>query len=276
MKKLIKILSFLLFLVFFVYVMLCVALYLFPELFFNHPNAMLSNIEDAKKKGYPAQWVEYKAEDGTELYGWYTKGTNGKVVLFTHGNAFNLDRFYAKLIPFVKKGYATFMPEYRGYGGIKGKINNKNLVMDSVAAVQELYKLGYKNEDIIVYGMSLGSHMATATVYEMKKNGRFDALVLEVPFDNVPNTAKNLIPFYMPFDLLIRERYDNLPLIAHVGTRVLIQAAGRDNIVPNPRAKALYEAAVEPKNFMMYENGAHSFLYREANYKDILKWLELR
>lgn len=261
---------------FLAYMTLCGLIYFLPELFFNHPNQKYSDIEMARKNGYPAELKEYESADGTKLYGWYTKGTNGKAIIFTHGNAFNLDRFYGKLIPFAKEGYATFLPEYRGYGGIKGKINSKNMIADSVAGLEELYKLGYKNEDIIVYGMSMGSHMATSIAYQMKKNGKFDALVLEVPFDNVPNTAKNLIPFYMPFDLLVRDKYDNSEIISQVGTRVLIQAAGQDNIVPNQRAKALYGKAVEPKNFIMYDQGTHSNLYRERNYREILKWLELR
>ncbi|MDD4556765.1 MAG: alpha/beta fold hydrolase [Alphaproteobacteria bacterium] len=259
-----------------VYAVLCFAIYLFPELFVNHPSDKVSDIEKAREKGYPAELMSYKAKDGTKLYGWYTKGTNGKAILFAHGNAMNLERFYHKLIPLANAGYATFLPEYRGYGGIKGKINSHNLTLDTIAGLEELYKLGYKNEDIIIYGMSLGSHMATATAYYMKKNGKFDALVLEVPFDNLPNTAKNVIPFYMPFDFLMKDKYDSLSLISEVDTRVLIMAAEKDVIVPNQRAKALYQAAAEPKNFILYENGKHSYLYAKANYKDMLKWLSLR
>lgn len=261
-----------------VYLSTCAMLYAMPQLFLYHPSEQFSDLMKAKQNGYPATFLEYKSFDGIDLYGWYTEGKkeNGKVVIFTHGNSCNLDCFYSKLIPFVEKGYSTFLPEYRGFGGIRGKITDKNLVEDVKSGFRELKKKGYKNEDIIVYGMSLGSHMATSLAYYMneEEGGPANALVLEVPFDSVPNTATTLTPIYMPFDILIRHKFDNVPLIQNVNTRVLIQAAGLDVIVPNNQASNLYKIAIEPKKYMLYKEGTHVNLYDYGNYNDIISWLE--
>lgn len=259
-----------------VYAILCVLVYFEPQLFFYHPYTSDSDLEVAHENGYPAQRVDYKAEDGTELYAWYTKpqAPNNKIVVFLHGNSYNVEGFFEKMIPFYKKGYGTFMPEYRGFGGVEGKITQKNLQKDAVAALNHLKMLGYKNQDIIIYGMSLGSHMATYVTHKFKPYGKFDALVLEVPFDSLLNVVKAVVPVWMPLDFLVRDKYDNLKLIDKVDTKVLIMGAEHDTTVPVYLAENLYKHAVNPKKVIIYKNGRHSNLYSLKNYNDILAWLE--
>ncbi|MDR1694572.1 MAG: alpha/beta hydrolase [Lactobacillaceae bacterium] len=261
-----------------IYIALMTLLYFFPQLFLYIPSNEVSNIEMARRNGYPAKLVEYKSEDGTDLYGWHTEPEGlhkGKIIVFMHGNALNIEAFFPKVSPFNRYGYATFMPEYRGFGGIKGKITDKNLVMDALAAVKEANKLGYKNEDIIVYGFSLGSHMAVSSVYTLKEQGKFEALVLEVPFNTLPSVVKAIFPVYMPFDILIRDKYDNISLIPYVDTRVLIMATKDDGIVPYYLAEDLYNHAVEPKDIIIYDAGVgHNDLYDVENFVVIRKWLE--
>ena len=97
-----------------VYVLFCVAVYVYPEAFFYGPSSEKSDIAKARQNGYPAEEVSFKSADGTELPAWYTKpGKQNKIVVFMHGNSYNVEKFYNKMIPFVKAGYGTFMPEYR-------------------------------------------------------------------------------------------------------------------------------------------------------------------
>lgn len=250
--------------------------FLNPSLFFYNPYIEASDLKVAHEYGYPAQRVEYKSADGTDLFAWYTKpeAPKHRVIVFMHGNSYNIQEFFYKMIPFAEKGFATFMPEYRGFGGVKGKINQKNLEADAIAAVNYLHKLGYKNQDIIVYGMSLGSHMATNTVYQLGQKEHFKALILEVPFDSLLNVAKAQVPVWMPLEKLMSDHYDNLNMIDKVKTPVLIMGGTLDVTVPVHLAQNLYEHAVNPKKMIIYKGGKHSSLYNFRNDKDILTWLE--
>lgn len=278
MKKIIKIGKRLFVYFVVIYITLAALLYFFPQLFLYWPSNKTPDIGFANRNGYPAKLVEYKSSDGTNLFAWYTRPQardTGKIVVFLHGNSGNIQMFFPKVSPFNRYGYATFMPEYRGFGGIKGKITDKNLEQDAIAAIKEVNKLGYKNEDIIVYGFSLGSHMAVYSVYTLQENGKFDALVLEVPFSRLPSVAEAVFPLYMPFDILIKDKYDNMSYIPDIKTRVFIMAAEKDKIVPAQLARKLFAQAVEPKAFKMY-NGeiGHNDLYDVENFVDVRNWLE--
>lgn len=260
-----------------VYVFVCALIYLVPKPFFYNPYDTPSSLENAHKYGYMGYEVNYESADGTELFAWMTNpGKKHKMVVFMHGNSYNVEEFFYKMIPFVEAGYGTMLPEYRGFGGVKGKISQSNLEADAIAAIDYLHTQGYKNSDIIVYGMSLGSHMATNTVYELNKNGRFDALILEVPFDSLLNVTKAVVPFPLPFGYIVRDKYDNLPLIGKVGTRLLVMGGTKDSTVPVHLAKNLFEHASEPKKLIIYEGGKHSNLFNYRNDKDVLNWLEAK
>jgi len=257
-----------------IYIAFCLIVYLFPELFFYNPTNTPSNIEVARKNGYNAEEVHYKSADGTNLLGWYTKPVSKNfVILFLHGNSYNLEKFYQKIAPLADAGYGTFMAEYRGFGGIKGKINQKNLERDAIAAVNYLKSLGYENEDIIVYGMSLGSHTAINTIYELQKDGDFPALVLEVPFDSLHSVIRKVVQVPLPIEYIVSDKYDNM-MIEKINSPVLIMGGSEDTTVPIELAYNLFNQTKDPKIMLEYSGAKHNNLYDSKNYNDIIKWLE--
>lgn len=270
-----KLLKYLILLALVIYGAICYLVYEKPQYFFYNPGVEASNLDNAVANGYKAKVVNYKSSDGTELYAWMTKpGKQKKMIIFMHGNSYNIEKFYHKMIPFVEAGYGTMIPEYRGFADIKGEITQKNLGNDAIAAVKYLNSIGYKNSDIIVYGMSLGSYMATNSVYQLQKNGRFAALVLEVPFDSLLNTAKAVVPVKLPFEYIMKDHYDNAAMIDKINTKVLIMGGSDDPTIPVSLAKNLFAQAANPKKLIIYRGGKHSDLYNFRNYRDILNWLK--
>lgn len=257
------------------YAGVCAAIYYYPQVVFYNPTTEAASINKAHADGYRAEVVRYYSKDGTELSAWYTKPRNTKkIIVFMHGNSYNIEKFYQKMMPFVKVGYGTFMPEYRGFGNVKGKINQENLEADANAAINYLHSKGYKNEDIIVYGMSLGSHMAVNSVYSFQSQGNFAALVLEVPFDSLQNVINTIVPVPLPLDKIMHDKYDNTEMIYQITCPVLVMGGSIDPTVPVELAQNLYAYAKDPKHIIVYEGAAHNNLYDFGNYVDIINWLK--
>lgn len=223
----------------------------------------------------PFQEVEYQAIDKTKLSAWFIPAEdNRKTIVFLHGNAENVEAFYPKMKIFAEQGYGILMPEYRGFGHLAGKISQENLEKDALAAIDYLTNLGYTQENIYLYGMSLGAHMALYSAVQRQAKGIFAGIILEVPFDNMVNAAKNKAPF-LPVNIIVKDKYDNLSAIQQIKSPILIMGAGQDKVVPVKLAKNLYEAAPEPKTLKIYDNGHHSNLQNYRNDLDILKWIEV-
>ncbi len=259
----------------FAYIAFCITAYYRPQWFFYHPDNHLANLENAKANGYNAEVVQYTSQDGTPLYAWYTKPEkNKKIIVFLHGNSYNIEKFYHKMLPFAEVGYGTFIPEYRGFGNVAGEITQQGLEQDSLAAVRYLYGQGYKNSEIILYGMSLGTHMALYAADSLQKSSPFSAVVLEVPFDNITNVVKKTVQIPLPLDYLIKDKYDNLELAGRLKSPLLLLGARQDRVVPVELAQNLFESAPNPKKIIIYEGCGHNDLHNVRSYRDVMKWLE--
>lgn len=256
------------------WVVFCTSVYFMPELYFYNPSLNKADITNATSNDFPAEEVKYNSYDGTELYGWFIKPKNNKIIVFFHGNSYNIESFYHKLTPLVEGGYGAFIGEYRGFGGIKGKINEKNLGEDAISAVKYLYSQGFTNKDLILYGMSLGSYTSTHTAYSLGKGEAFAGLILEVPFDSILNVVKQRIPNIFPFSYIIKDKYDNTSKISQLNLPVLIMGASDDKVVPIERAEDLYKQANNPKKMITYKGASHSGLYNYRNWRDIRDWLK--
>lgn len=265
------------------YAGLCLAVYLFPEYFFYYPYNTPADLRAAQADGAPFTEVVYAdyGQSGGKVTGWLylnkTAENNHKVILFLHGNAYNVAYYYHKTIPLAEAGYSVFIPEYRGFGGQGRKIRQAFLEEDAENAIAFLNKQGFKNRDIVVYGMSLGTYMAIHAVEAQQGKGRFNGLILEVPFTSLLETAKHHARLgtaaLFPLDLLVKDTYNSLAKIGHINTRILIMTTKNDQLIPSSQAQALFDAAPQPKMLKMYQGAGHDTLYNLRNYHDILGWL---
>ena len=257
------------------YLSASVCLYLYQDDLLYNPYDFEPEISLAKEDGLSnLEKVEYKSLDDINLYAWMQKphSKNKKMILFLHGNSYNLSKFYKRLIPLANSGYGIFMAEYRGFGGNKGEIRQDNLEKDSVAALKYLNSIGYKNEDIIVYGFSLGTYMATNLVATQNNNGKFNGLILEAPFTSVLDIAKYEYGL-LPVRFFLKDYYESDKMINKINTRLLIAHGTFDIVVPYFFGKQLFEKANEPKEFYSIPMGKHSNLSEYKLYNKIIEWI---
>ena len=110
---------------------------------------------------------------------------------------------------------------------IRAKPQEKNLYHDANKSVEWLNKQGINKKNIILYGESLGTGVAT----NLASNNKFAGVILESPFTSIANAAKIYYP-YLPIDLLIKDRYDSIKKIKKINSPILIMHGKKDNIVP--------------------------------------------
>ena len=173
-----------------------------------HPNE--NNYSDDKISVHIDK-VKVITDDNIELLGWYHQKDlqKYKTILFFHGNAGSLENRVHKLNHFREMDVNFLIIAWRGFSGNKGKPSEKGLYIDGQSALNWLYGKGIKEENIIVYGESLGTGVAT----HLSQNKNFD------------NKIK----------------------IKNVRAPVLIMHGEADQIVPFSMGKKIYEIANEPK-----------------------------
>ena len=147
---------------------------------------------------------------------------------------------------------------WRGFSGNDGKPSEENLYIDGNSSIKWLKNLGLSEKDIIIYGESLGTGVAT----EIAQNSNFAGLILETPFTSMVEVAKNFYP-YIPVGLLLKDKYKNSLKIKNINIPVLVMHGESDQIVPFWMGKKIYEMANQPKYSYFTKYDDHMMEYND-------------
>ncbi|MDC0477057.1 alpha/beta hydrolase [Pelagibacteraceae bacterium] len=201
-----------------------------------------------------------ETEKNIKLKSWFIKKdlNKFKTILIFHGNAGNLFNRVYKLNELNKLDVNILLISWRGFSGNKGKPTEKNLYHDGEKAVTWLNNRGAISKNIILYGESLGTGVAT----ELGTSNAFGGIILESPFTSIADTAKIYYP-YLPVNIILKDRYDSIGKIKNITTPILIMHGKKDNIVPQKMGLKLYEKANQPKFNYFPENDDHMMEYND-------------
>jgi len=207
-----------------------------------------------------------KTDENIKLKSWFVKKDlkKFKTILLFHGNAGNLFNRVYKLNELNKLDLNILLISWRSFSGNEGKPTEKNLYHDAEKAVKWLNTQGLNNKDIVLYGESLGTGVAT----ELASKNNFGGIILESPFTSMVDTAKIYYP-YLPVNLLLKDRFNSKNKIKDIKTPILIMHGKKDNVVPQKMGLELYEKANEPKFKYFPENDDHMMEYNDQLLKNI-------
>ena len=201
-----------------------------------------------------------------KLKSWFIKKdlNKFKTILIFHGNAGNLFNRVYKLNELNKLDVNILLISWRGFSGNKGKPTEKNLYRDADESVKWLNNQGVISKNIILYGESLGTGVAT----ELGTSNAFGGIILESPFTSIANAAKIYYP-YLPVSIILKDRYDSIGKIKNINTPIFIMHGKMDNIVPQQMGLELFEKANNPKYSYFPEDDDHMMNYNKQLLNEI-------
>lgn len=182
---------------------------------------------------------------------------NTTVVVMFHGNAGHALHRLDKVIPFIKVGYRTLIVGYRGYGGNAGRPSENAFYSDADSVMQALIEKGHAPEDIILYGESLGTGVAS---YIAAKYPVVKGMILETPYTSLANVASGHYPVF-PVKILMRDRFDTMGRLSQIKAPILFMHGTDDQVVPVHHSHDLYNAYQGTKQIKIFEGGAHNNLF---------------
>ncbi len=243
--------------IFFIYFLVLVFLYFYQRNLLYHPN---ENNYSEDKISVDIENVRIKTSDNIELLGWYHEKNlkDSKTLIFFHGNAGSLENRIHKLNHFRDMNINFLIIAWRGFSGNNGNPSEQGLYEDGKSAIDWLIKKGVSEKNLILYGESLGTGVAT----HLAQNKNFAGVILETPFTSMIDAAKKFYP-YIPVKLLLKDKFENYKKIKNINSPILIMHGEADQLVPFSMGEKIYEIANEPKYsyFTKYDN--HMMEYDE-------------
>lgn len=203
--------------------------------------------------------VWLRTEDGVRIYArYYENDPTLPVLLYLHGGAGNLASRSDRLELFASLGANLLAVEYRGYGPSEGSSSARGLERDASAAYAWL-RQRISADKIVPFGESMGGGPATWLARFHPVGG----LILLSTFTSTPALFDHFMP-WLPTDLLVRTRFDNLSRVKSVTVPKLFIHSRRDEVVPFEMAEALWTAAPSPKRHLWIDGIGHDETFYKA------------
>ena len=240
-----------------IYFFVLISTYIFQRNLLYHPS---ENNYFGDKLNVSITKIKVKTQDGIELLSWYHNKDidKYKTILFLHGNAGTLENRIHKINHFRDMKVNFLIVAWRGFSGNKGNPTEEGLYEDGRSAIRWLISQGVKENNIIIYGESLGTGIAT----EIAQGKNFAGIILESPFTSMIDAGKDKYP-YLPVKFLLKDKYESDKKIKNINIPILIMHGKVDNIVPFHMGRKMYELANEPKYNYFSEYDDHMMEYNK-------------
>ena len=250
------------------YIVLIIFIYFYQRNLLYHPSE--NNYQNDKIQ-FNYDEIFITVDEEIQLKSWIIKKDfkKFKTLVIFHGNAGHLSNRIYKLNELYKLDINILLISWRGFSGNKGSPTENNLYKDAKAAIKWLNEEGVSNNQIILYGESLGSGVAV----EVGKENNFNSIILESPFTSIENSAKIYYP-YLPVRFILKDRYDSISKIKMINIPILIMHGEKDDVVPFSMGKELFEKANSPKQSYFTPDDDHMMEFNSSLLKNIKDFIE--
>ena len=249
------------------FVLLVFLIYFFQRnlIYFPSPNTPSPKDFDASDLSV----LQLHTKDNLTLNAWYKSAqAHQPTILLLHGNAGNIGNRMTLARQFINAGFGILLLEYRGYGGNKGSPSEQGFYEDGYTALSFLTQQGVKPSELVLYGESLGTGVASKLASEYSSC----ALILQSPFTSLTSMAHYNYPWIplSPWD-----KFDTLSRIKEIKTPLLILHGTKDPIVPYTEGLALFKAADDPKQMLSFPGYVHNNLWGAKDfYKQVIHFIK--
>ena len=215
------------------------------------------------------QEVSFTTADGLDLAAWYAPAPpNRPTVVIFHGNGGSLRGERYRLKHFKDAGLGALLLAYRGYSGNAGSPNEQGLYADARAALDWLAQNGVASPSIVLYGISLGTGVAT----KMAAEREVGALILESPYTSTVDVAAFRFPV-VPVSWLMEDRFESLTRIRMITEPLLVMHGDADTIIPQRFGRRLFEAANSPKEGFWPHGLGHNDIFDNGGFDAALDFI---
>jgi len=238
-----------------VYCIIGIAFYYLQDYILFHPEPLSRSAKYEFRNKYDEVNIPYNKATMLNIIRFKTNDSIAKgVVLYLHGNRKNIS-WYAKYASnFTCNGYEVWMLDYPGFGKSTGKFAEQELYGYAL----QLYKLArskYKPAEIIIYGKSLGTCLASqlASIRDCKY------LILETPCYSMTSLVAHYFPIY-PVSRMLHFHFPTNEYLKDVAAPIIILHGTDDGVVPYSNAKRLIPVLKQNDEFVTIEGGSHNDL----------------
>ena len=176
------------------------------------------------------------------------------VLLYLHGARFNVTGSAPRMRRMQELGFSVLAVDYRGFGKSTPALTSEASAYEDARAAWDWLALKYPDRPRYIFGHSLGGPIAIHLANEVTDER---GTIVEGTFTSIADVVSSTSWGWLPWSLLITQRLAAVDTVSTIGSPLLVVHGSEDQLIPTTLGKKLYDAAAEPKRFVLVKGGSH-------------------
>lgn len=214
----------------------------------------------AAAEGMEDVWIGFKAkasgDEQATLHGLWLAAEQPKapVLLYLHGARFNVTGSAPRMRRMQELGFSVLGVDYRGFGKSTAALPSEESAYEDARAAWDWLARKYPDRPRYVFGHSLGGPIAINLATEVSDES---GTIVEGTFTSIADVVSTSKWGWVPVSMLITQRFEAARRVGKIGSPLLVVHGGEDRLIAPDLGRKLFEAAAQPKLFMLVEGGSH-------------------
>jgi alpha-beta hydrolase superfamily lysophospholipase len=214
----------------------------------------------AAAQGMDDVWISLPAgpngEEAPKLHGLWlpAEQPNAPVLLYLHGARFNVTGSAPRMRRMQELGFSVLGVDYRGFGKSTQALPSEETAYQDARAAWDWLAKKYPDRPRYVFGHSLGGPIAIHLASQVQDES---GTIVEGTFTSIADVISTSKWGWVPVSLLITQRFEAARKVGKIGSPLLVVHGGEDRLILPDLGRKLYEAAAQPKRFVLVEGGSH-------------------
>ena len=207
-------------------------------------------------------WVDFQSRStgrDVKLHGlWLPAETprpaDAPVLLFLHGARWNVEGSSPRIRRMQELGFSVLAIDYRGFGKSTNELPSETMAYEDARAAWDWLAAKYPQRPRYIFGHSLGGAIAIELATQVTDES---GTIVEGTFTSSPDVASSMKWGWLPLGPLITQRFESAGKVSQIGSPLLVVHGADDNLIKPELGRKLFEAAQQPKAFVLVEGGSH-------------------
>jgi uncharacterized protein len=204
-------------------------------------------------------WIEYPSTvtgKSVRLHALVHPAThaNAPVLLYLHGARWNVTGSAYRIARMQELGFNVVAVDYRGFGKTAAEIPSEKMAYEDALATWQWIAKTYPEQPRYIFGHSLGGAIAIELASRVDDE---KGTIVEGTFTSIPDVAATMAWGWLPIGPFITQRFESFKKVARIGSPLLVVHGENDSLIKPALGRKLFEAAAQPKKFVLVEGGSH-------------------
>ena len=195
-------------------------------------------------------------EKAPKLHGLWLASSkpNAPVLLYLHGARYNVTASAPRIRRLQELGFSVLAIDYRGFGKSSPGLPSEMTAFEDAKTAWNWLGQQHPKQQRYIFGHSLGGSIAIHLASEVTDES---GTLVEGTFTSIADIVSTTKWGWVPVSFLITQRFEAIKRVALTGSPLLVVHGGDDQLIAPELGRKLYNAAAQPKMFVLVEGGSH-------------------